>query len=251
MTATAADFLNLEGMPDIELLDDLKALVWHKYNNTPRHLQLAVGPSEVGHPCARRLALGLMQAPKVNKSSDPLPSIFGTAMHTWLEDAARQWNDHIGYERFIPERRVRARDGLEGSCDLYDVDTKSVLDWKCPGTTAMRDVKKNGVSQQYRVQRQTYGRGYANLGYDVQHVGNVFLPRAGQLAGAYLDREPYDPTVTEDLFKRLDDTTVLIHDLDVEHHPEHFALFPTTADHCEWCPYWSPNPTSPTQCGGG
>jgi hypothetical protein len=249
--STTADFLDLAGLPDIELLDDLKDLIRHASDNAARSQQTSLGPSEIGHPCARKLAFGLMREPRTNPSGDPLPSIFGTAMHAWLEDAVRTANEFIGRERWLTERKVTVREGLSGTADLFDTDTGTVIDWKCPGTTRMREYKKNGPHETYRAQAHLYGRGYANDGYDVEHVAIAFLPRGGQLVGAHLWREPYDDAHVDTILGRVDSTTVLIEALDVEHHPERYQLIPATPDDCQFCPWWSPNPTLPTHCGGG
>ncbi|OZE88059.1 hypothetical protein CH304_00370 [Rhodococcus sp. 15-649-1-2] len=245
MTATAADFLDLQGIPDIELLDDLKTMIVDASNNIERHLQVELGPSDVGHPCARKLALGLMREPRTNPEGDPLPSIVGTAAHTWMEAAARRT------DRFLPERRVTIREGLSGTCDIYDLDTDTVIDWKFPGVTRMKTYKKHGPSAVYRAQAHLYGQGYINDGYPVKNVAICFLPRGGQLAGAHLWREPYNQALVDETLARIDNTTLLLTDLDVEQHPERYQLIPATPDDCEYCPFWSPNPTSPTQCSGG
>jgi len=247
----AEDFLELDTVDDATLLDDITSMIRNKYENTPRHQQRYMGPSEIGHPCPRHIALRLMDEDGCNVGGDPWPSIVGTACHTWLEQAAQEWNEHLGRERWITERRVSPREGLDGSCDLYDIDTATVLDWKVPGQSRMAHYKRHGPGAVYRAQTHLYGAGFVKSGLPVTSVGIVFMPRAGQLRGAHLWREPYDPAVAQAVFDRVDNVSVLIHDLDVEHHPENYEHIPVVpGEGCDYCPFWSPNPKNSRQCAG-
>lgn len=115
-------------------LDDLKALIIDGAKSDERSQQIALGPSEVGHPCLRKLALGLLHAPKVNNYDDPLPSVIGTGAHSRFEEFANRDNARriaLGQpSRWLTEHRVTIREGLAGTCDLYDMETNTVIDWK-------------------------------------------------------------------------------------------------------------------------
>ncbi|WP_043825015.1 hypothetical protein [Rhodococcus opacus] len=251
MTDQAA-FLDLEGLPAVELLADLKEVILHAYHTTPRHMQVEIGPSEYGQECARKLAFQLMQAPGVPKG-DPLPSIVGTATHTWLQAAIEKWNAHIGRVRYIPEARVTAHPGPggTGSCDVFDFDTGTVIDWKLPGTTRFSYYKRKGPSTQYRVQAHTYGRGYANLGFDVKRVAICFLPRGGMLSNAHLWSEPYDPQIPVTAERRMNSIVEICDELRLDQHPDRFRMIaPTPGDDCTFCPWFHPNPTTYNQCEG-
>lgn len=250
MTSAAA-LLDLNGVPHRELLDDLTSLIRYAAANAPRSQQRSLGPSEVGHPCARKLALGLMDEPRCNPDGDPLPSIVGTAVHAWLEAAASTDNERLGRERWITERRVTVREGLSGTCDLYDQDTATCIDWKCPGTSRMKHYVRHGPSQVYRVQAHLYGRGYRNAGLPVERVAVAFLPRGGQLRDAHLWTEPYDDALVDQILERIDLVQVAIADLDVEHDVERYLLIPKTPDgDCIFCPFFSPKPKNGRQCSG-
>lgn len=123
----------------------------------------------------------------------------------------------------------------------------------CPGTTKMTQYRKHGPSEVYRRQAHLYGRGYRNAGFDVQHVGIWFLPRAGQLATSHLWVEEYSDTLVDETLARIDNALVLIHDFDVEQHPERWAWFPKTPDSCQFCPWWTANQShpNPAACTGG
>ena len=70
--------------------------------------------------------------PTCNPQWDPLPSIIGTATHTWLETAAALANTVLGRDRWLTETKVYPAPWLPGSCDLYDCDTETVSTTRCP-----------------------------------------------------------------------------------------------------------------------
>ncbi|MDF3280452.1 hypothetical protein [Gordonia sp. N1V] len=235
-------------------LDDLKALIIDGAKGDDRSQQVALGPSEVGHPCLRKLALGLLHAPKVNSFDDPLPSVVGTGAHSRVEDFAQRANARLVAEgkpsRWLAEHRVTVREGLAGTCDLYDMATNTVIDWKFPGTSRMDTYRRQGPSETYRRQAHLYGRGWRNLGLPVEHVGICFLPRGGQLKHAHLWTEPYSDAVVDETLARIDTVTALIWDLQLGEHPERINDIPATPDGCWVCPYQSRHP-GPFQCMGG
>ncbi len=78
-----------------QLTPELQNVIRHAAANAPRSLQSALGPSEVGLPCRRRLAYRLLDwlDEKPNPDSDPLPSTMGTAYHAWLAEAFERANE--------------------------------------------------------------------------------------------------------------------------------------------------------------
>lgn len=254
-----------------ELLGDLKSLIRNHDASRPRSQQKTLGPSEVGHPCIRKLAQGLMQVDRINPTGDVLPSYVGTAVHAQLEQAVAldngriiaehlldttsrcTWLDGKPIGRWISERRVTIRPDLAGSCDLFDTWNNTVLDLKVPGVSKMTEYRKRGPSEVYRRQAHLYGRGYRNAGFTVAHVGIWFLPRAGQLATSHLWTEPYDNALVDETLARIDNALVLINDFEVEQHPDRWAWFPKTPDSCQFCPWWTANQShpNPAACTGG
>lgn len=251
---TSADFYAeaLELEESEGLLNDLKSMLRQHHNNHPRHLQKALGPSQVGHPCARNLLAGLMASPALNPQSDPLPSYIGVAAHKSMEEAAKLANEKLGRVRWLPEMRVTITPGLSGTCDLYDVDTNTVIDYKFPGPSRMTHYRKHGPNPTYYAQAHLYGKGYLNMGFPVKAVGIWFLPRGGQLASSKLWTEPYNEEVVSKTVDRYFDLIGLMDELDLEDHPERLALIPTTPHECQWCPLWSvrENDPRPTACNG-
>lgn len=247
--AEAEDFLGVKEVGANLLLDDLKGFIKRASAGAARSQQRQLGPSEVGHPCDRKIAMGLMLEKGGNSKGDPLPSIMGTAAHSWMETAARLDNERLGRIRWITEQKVGTR--LPGTCDLYDMDTFSVTDWKFPGPTAFAKAVKYGPSLVYKKQAHIYGFGYEELGFPVRNVSICFIPRAAQLSKAKLWMEPYNRQIALDAFARLDRLAVLCADLDVENHPENYRkIEPCPSDDCRLCNYYSPDPQGPLDCGG-
>lgn len=248
---TLADFFSVENPVQEPLWLDLEAMIKHKYSNTPRHLQVELGPSEVAHPCMRKMAFATMQTPRCNPEYDPLPSITGTAMHTWLEDAARMANEALGRERWLIETRVTVTAGLSGSSDLFDTDSGTVVDWKNPGQTSfLAQVKQ--VDETYRGQLHLYGRGFQNAGHVVKEVAIALLPRAGTLSKMHLWHEPYDDDRAQRILDRREATLCMINDLDVDVYPNRYQWIPASPGHCSFCEFWNPNAnaSNPFQCKG-
>lgn len=263
MKPDAESILDVDGLDDRDLYEDLKGLLTIAEETRPRSQQRALGPSEVGHRCMRKLAFGLVNARSTsdetrgpNKGSDPLPAISGTAMHTVVEEGARKANEKLGRTRWIPEAKVTVREGLSGTCDLYDIDTGTVLDWKFPGSSRFTHYSKHGPSDIYRGQAHLYGRGYKNLGvFPVHHVGIMFVSRSGSMRQTKLWREPYSDEVVDEILARLDTVEGLITATGAEVNPMGFLQIPVTpSDDCTFCPWFqfpgSGNPDNPRQCWG-
>lgn len=181
-----------------------------------------------------------------------MPSIIGTAMHTWMEDALRRANEQLGRVRWIPETKVEIRPGLAGTADVLDLDTMTVLDWKFPGKTGYDKYMKYGPSNTYRGQAHLYGAGYVNLGFPIEYVGIVFISRVGSLRQMHLWREPYSPELVAETLDRIDATESMMTALNVESDPGLFNLIPIAPDDdCgATCPWWSANPGRAYSCGG-
>lgn len=259
---TAAEFFSTGTQLD-PLHEALKDVVRQHSNSHPRSAQKRLGPSEVGHPCTRKMVQSLLfgsgqtgTGQPINPPGDPLPSYVGTAGHARFEEAVALDNQRLAEEghppRWLSERKVHVREDLSGTCDLYDTWTKTVIDLKFPGPTAMTNYKRSGPSPEYRTQAHLYGAGYINEGMPVEQVGIWFLPRAGQLASAHLWTEPYDQEVVDEALARIDFSRNIIEMLELESHPERLKFVPTEPHSCVWCPYWTPLPDhhNPAACQG-
>jgi hypothetical protein len=233
------------------LAEDIRGVVIDAARRAPRSQQTALGPSEIGEACARKLSYKLMAHTEYNAGSDPWPSIVGTAVHAWLADAFLAVNERLGRIRYLVEQRLTIRDGLTGTCDLYDVDRGMVIDHKVPGTTSMTKTKKDGPSPTYRAQAHLYGLGYARLGLPVRDVALALYPRGGMLSGLWIWSQPYDETVALQALARHDAILEAACALDVAHHPERYRQIPRTVGHaCTYCPYWRPGRDTGDGCPG-
>lgn len=187
------------GDPNL-LRDELVHIIRNHAEQAPRSLQKKIGPSEIGTPCNRRLG-HMLAGTERRASGDPWRTTVGTAVHQWLAEAMAAANASCppGEARWLVEQRVVAGsiDGttLDGTTDLYDRVTATVLDWKTTTLPKIRAYKANGPDEQYRVQAMVYGMGWTQRGLPVDTVAIFFLPRDGQLADAYMHHEPYDENV--------------------------------------------------------
>lgn len=167
----------------------------------PRSLQKAIGPSEVGMDCKRRLAYKLLGHPEKPQQPNWKATV-GTAVHAWLEEVftGDDQDRATGLQRWYTETRVDVGEvpglgHITGSCDLYDRCTGTVLDHKIVGPAQLKKYRSQGPSAQYRTQAHLYGRGWTREGMPATHVVICFLPRNGDLKDAYLWHEPYDEAV--------------------------------------------------------
>jgi len=244
------------------LAADLIGTVVDAARYSPRSTQTSIGPSEIGHPCSRRLAYKLSGEHARWRDSDPWASIVGTAVHAWLASAFQAANLVLDEPRWLVEQRVWPTPGISGSCDLYDLHTDTVLDHKVVGTATMTKAKKDGPSQQYLVQSNVYGLGWQRLGRAPREVAIAYWPRSGFLSGLYLHRGPYDAALAHTALDRLTNISAAALSLRVDEHPERLALIPTNpGDECRYCPYQScaagdggcpdaPRRGAPTQIAG-
>jgi hypothetical protein len=222
-----------------ELLQLIKTRIIHH----PRSLQVAIGPSEIGHSCARRIGYKLAGVPEREGQLPNWKATVGTAVHTWMESMLD--DDNLSYaertgsgqERWFVETRVNVGDingtDVEGSCDVFDRVTGTVVDWKTNGPAMLKKYKK-GPSKEYRAQAHLYGRGWQRKGMTVRNVMIIFLPRNGELSEAVVWTEPYDEQIAVDALTRATGIAVLV-DAFGDRAYNHLE----TADaYCTHCPFF-------------
>ena len=218
------------------LADRIKAVVNNRSSNAPRSQQKRIGLSEVGEVCIRKTSYKLLDWEKTNPATDPWASISGTAIHSWLADAFEQLPD-----QYLVEHPVKVTDELGGTADLFDIGKKMVIDHKCVGATSMKSRKKDGMTHTQRVQTNLYALGFEREGYDVEKVALAFYPLGGRLDGLHTIVEPYNRQLALDAIQRLEDTQVLLWQLDPEGNPKNWDLIPKTpARACSYCPWFLP-----------
>lgn len=223
----------------------------------PRSMQKHLGPSEIGAPCDRQLAMKLAGMPEINQVADPWFPIVGSAVHEWMAKMTEWYNDvYLGRAhdpRFIVENRVKAEakgNGYttSGSTDVYDVDNKRVVDWKIVGATTMKKVRVGEtpierVGPQYYVQTMTYGKGWVQAGFEVKSTLIAFLPRSNFLKNMQLVEMPYDEAAADRAQLRV----AAIDQLRQVIEPHKFPAGGCTV----WCPFYRPGvPLGATSCPG-
>lgn len=208
----------------------------------PRSQQQALGPSEIGDPCDRRMGYRLAGVPSVNTGADPWAAIVGTAMHAWLDDAVSLWCAANDSADWSTETTLSINQFVEGHSDLYNHPLRTVIDWKGAGPSVMKKVKSSGPSAGYQVQTHIYGYGFEQKGWPVERVCLVFLPRAGRLVDMFVWSAPYDRRIAIAALKRpprvaheLISNGILI---DGNGHMwENIKATPTST--CGFCPWYS------------
>jgi hypothetical protein len=234
---------------------ELLGVIRGAISDAPRSLQAAIGPSELGAPCDRKLALKLLGSTALNTAADKWPATVGTAVHSWLaetfaaDNAARAADGRP--PRWLLEQRVTIRTGLSGSCDLYDLETHTVIDWKTTGATRLRAYRTAGhPGQQYQQQAHLYGMGWANLGLPVRDVAVVFLPRSGVLRDTWLWTEPYDQATAQAALDRADG---LLTAMNIAEHAggldELMGVLPRDTSMCDWCDFYTADRTAAASQG--
>ena len=244
--------------PNRDTHDDYRRAVEDAILNHPRSLQTAIGPSEIGAPCTRKLAYKLLGTPK--RALPPnWRATAGTGIHMWMEDAFDRanltWaahNGNQGVERYLIEERVNVGSHLNGepitgSCDLYDRLTQTVIDHKTCTKTRLATFKASGPPDVYRVQANLYGLGWVRAGFPVRHVAISFLPRDGELRDAYWWQDTFNPVIAAEALKRLHGIETAIQALGNQAP----AALPTADDYCGNCPFYKANSTDLSQgCPG-
>ena len=222
------------------LAENIRKVVEFRNSNTARSRQKAIGISEVGEPCPRKLAYKILDWNQTNPSTDPWAAIQGTAIHEWLAGAFARFNEKDN-PRFLIEFKVKVNDELSGTCDLFDTVDGVVIDHKCVGSTSMKSRKKDGATSQQRIQINLYGYGMEQAGYTVNKVALAYYPLGGRLDGLYTVLEPYNRKIATDAIERLDGIKLLVWQLDPEHNPDHWPLIPKVSSYgCIYCPFYLP-----------
>ena len=229
---------------DPNLLEaELLHIIRDAITNHPRSQQTRIGPSEIGHPCTRRIAYKLAGVPETNHP-DGWKATIGTAVHAWLADVFTAHNLPLHADRFYIEEKVTAGNvtglgDIDGSCDIYDRITATAIDWKITTRNKIKDYRRYGPGQQYRVQANAYARGWTHAGNPVDTVAVMFLPRDGTLTDAWMWHEPYDEQPVIDALTRLEGVQALV----AAAGPAAAAALPTADAFCTFCPYFTPGAT--------
>ena len=229
------------GDDSLQLQTRIQRVVSDFAARAPRSRQRSIGMSEVGEECARKTSYKILDWTKTNSITDPWASISGTAIHAWLADAFKDQFDGEENALFLVEHPVTIGSELTGTCDLFDLEAKMVIDHKCVGATSMKSRKKDGMTHTQRVQINLYGLGMQEKGFEVEKVALAFYPLGGRLDGLYTIVEPYNRKLALDAIERLNDVKTLLWQLDPEINPQNWDLIPKKSSlACSYCPWFLP-----------
>lgn len=255
-----------------EIASRLKEL-FYAYDNRRsadnRSAQATMGPSEMGTPCDRRLALSLMRMPPVNPGGDGWAAFVGTCIHAGLEQLFL-WAD-AGTGRFATEQRLEFGSVYvpKGTADLIDRTLLMILDHKCQGRWSRNKLKTSGPSPTYKVQAHVYAYGARLRGEKIEKIAIVSWPRdEATLDDLYVHVEDYNPAVVKRAFERVEEIGAQVEQKRAELHD----TYPVTvepseeleleigarvagdfnvADDCRFCPFFLPNARDITRgCNG-
>lgn len=238
------------------LWDEIHAIINQHMMSSPRSLQKAPGPSELGTSCVHCLAARL--AGWARQANPAWLPYIGTSVHAQLEKLFTSLSNMNEYHlmvdggkvfpRFATEYRVHVGRlqgsmggyDVNGSIDLVDYKTHATCDWKITGSNTITSVKAEGVSQQYKVQASLYGIGLENEGVEVVKSCIYFLPRNSQtLDSAYPVEYAYERDLGMWAFQR---AQLLVTFLDmiereagVQMRDQWISSLPRDRDHCFNC----------------
>lgn len=244
--------------PEAELIkSELTEIIRWADKNSPRSLQTDLGPSELGSPCDRRLGYRMAGVDSVNRQFDPWAAIVGTAIHSWLEKAIKDWCAAHGNTNWVVEQLIQITDVIRSHPDLFNVARGTVIDHKSAGPDVMKKVRAEGPPIGYQIQTMCYGYAYEKLGYKVNKVALAFYPRSGWLKNMYVWTAKYDRSIAELALNRPPSIAATLLQLDVLSEPHRWEQVPATpSNDCGWCPWYNQNLTreqgaSDQGCPGG
>jgi len=222
--------------PGVQLGKDLAEIITKAGIYAPRSRQVAIGPSEIGHECVRRLAYKMLDWEKVNASQGGnWVAQVGTAIHAHL---ATIFSKLEGYE---VEQRVTIRPGLSGTVDLYDATRGIVMDWKTTGFKGLQERRSQGATVQQLTQVMLYAYAKKQTGALVNQVALIYLPTSGSLDDLHVDLHDYNEQMALDALARTDNILTMLTGIDPEAHPANWELIPKAPNKlCSYCPYFMP-----------
>lgn len=228
----------------LEIASRMKEL-FHAYDNRQtgdnRSAQQTLGPSEIGSPCDRRIAMSLLRLPPVNPGGDGWAAFVGTCVHVGLAEMLVWGNAGSGrYQTEVP-LTFNSEVVPRGTTDLIDTALLMVDDHKLMGSWSLNKLRTEGPSETYRVQAHTYGMGAKLKGFDIKDVAIIAWPRdKSSLDDLYVWTEPYDPQVARDAIQRVEEIAVVVKEVEVDPERGYASEFAIDNSDCRYCPYHLP-----------
>lgn len=230
-----------------EIADRLREIFYaytNRNSSDNRSAQRTLGPSEIGSPCDRQLAMKLLGVKPTNPQEGWAPFV-GTAVHKDLAEMF-EWANGSGSGRFVTELPLQFGSSLvpRGTGDLLDRVLFMFLDHKLMGKYSLKKLIQEGPSETYRIQVQTYGLGAELAGERIKEVAIVAWPREeSSLNNLYVHVEPYDREVAKAALQRVERLAETVftdpsigaasNELKVQAARAYGA-----GDDCKWCPFY-------------
>jgi len=231
---------------------EIKAVIRHTTEYSPRSLQAHLGPSELGVECDRQVVGKLVGETPTNHVFDPWPSFMGTAGHSAMEKALLTDNARVAplpgeppnFVRWLVETRVQPWPGAEGTADVYDAREQAVLDHKFLGESSLAKVVDGRIPRKYRRQLLLYGLGNIRAGRPVTRVALIAYPRTrSSLDGLYVWETPFDAEAVAEIADTFAETSRR-HQLAAEVAAGRMTLEQVSRtpvrDECYFCPFYRP-----------
>lgn len=230
---------------------ELREAVLEYADRLPRNTQRHLGPSELGHHCDRQLVgkmAGVTFGHGGNRLHDSWPSIVGTALHSFMDDAFKWHSQWKSQGRWISEQRVCPDPGAvsphPGTADLFDTMTATLGDHKMQSEAIRTRLRRHGPPYHYYVQMLLYALGYMHKGFDVQRIVLISWPRTqSTLNDMYVWEKPLTisdlreveqvlakTVIREQLAKFIIDGSMSFWDV---------PAIPSEDD-CQYCPFYNP-----------
>ena len=203
----------------------------------PRSQQTDVGPSDLSSPCDRKLVHQIIGTPPVTDNAVNLMAWVGTQMHSGMEAALKADDDWLTEQRV----GVDLGDGLilRGSLDAYHKPSKTIVDWKSVGPSALAKYRRQSPDN-YLTQVSIYGLLAVLSGrMSVEHTAIAYIPRNGDLSETSRRHPPVEPGPG-----RRGDRTAATPARRRRRRPGRPALV-GTADDCRFCRWWMPGSDRP------
>lgn len=207
-----------------------------------RSAQTTLGPSEIGSPCDRQIAMKLLGVPAVNPQESWAPFV-GTAVHVSLAEMF-EWANGANSGRFAVEMPLTFGSATvpRGTGDLLDRVLFMFLDNKLMGKYSLKKLIEQGPSETYRVQLHTYGYGAELAGEKVKEIALIGWPREeSSLANLYVHVEPYDRQVALDAIARVERLNREAQGRMATEGGDTMAVAQQflAGDDCRWCPFYN------------
>lgn len=246
-TVKLADAMSEHAKEIVTRLKETFYAYTNRNSSDNRSAQTTLGPSEIGTPCDRQLAMKLLGIAPSNPQEGWAPFV-GTAVHAELAKMF-DWADG-GSGRYVTEMRVEFGSSLVpyGTLDLLDRVLYMIDDHKLMGRYSLKKLVEQGPSETYRQQIQCYGLGAERAGEKVKYVAIIAWPRQeSSLDNLYVHVEPYDRKVAQAALDRVERITQSVSirkedratyaGLTISEHDMAVAKSFPTGDDCKWCPF--------------